>query len=94
MAVACASGGEVRLDGADHESGNHSYQARKRLVPAPEHVGKTRIGEGNECGREEVDEGCGHEHTGAKVLAKEDDVSLGSGGARGQALREEGEAAC
>jgi hypothetical protein len=68
-----AARGQVRFQRNYGQDGDHGNQAGKGCVALAEERWETWVREGNEGRREQVDEGRGHEHAGAEVLADEDD---------------------
>lgn len=59
---------QVGLQSNDDERRDHSNEPSEWPVTLAEEVGQTRVGQGDEGGGKEVDEGCRDEDASAEVL--------------------------
>ena len=74
MGVCDASCTEEHLEPDDDEGGYHGYYSGQWPVSGVEEPWETGVGEGDECGGEEMHEGGCNQHSCTEVLRVEDEV--------------------
>jgi hypothetical protein len=69
VGMASAASRQVGLQSHNDQRRDHGDQARERFISLAEDIWQARVGQGYECRREKVDEGCRDENACTEMLA-------------------------